>query len=86
MYDQKSHSTKKVEIEIRRVLGSTTVFMQGGSLRLVLPRRAARVLGIHDPEDVDPDDLTFFLLETNKGIILRLVREYASDPDMRLEQ
>lgn len=78
-------SGKKVEVTIKRVLGSTTVFMQGGSFRLVLPKRAARILGIKEEEDIEPDEFTFILLETDKGILLRVVREYISDKDMRLE-
>lgn len=70
---------------LRRILGSTTVFMQGGSFRLVLPKRAARLLGIRGAEDIEPDEFTFILLETDKGIMLRPVREYISDRDMRLE-
>lgn len=77
-------SRKKVEVTIKRVLGSTTIFMQGGSFRLVLPKRAARILGIREEEDIEPDECTFILLETDKGIMLRPVKEYISDQDMRL--
>ena len=76
--------TKEVKVTVRRVMGAATIFMQGGSLRLVLPKKIARILGI-DRDDIDPEQNTFIVLETDKGLILRTVRDYLSDDEMRMD-
>ena len=74
---------KEVKVTVRRVMGAATVFMQGGSLRLVLPKKLVRTLGI-DQEDIDSEQNTFIVLETDKGLILRPVKDYLSDEEMRM--
>ena len=74
---------KEVKVTVRRVMGAATVFMQGGSLRLVLPKKLVRMLGV-DQEDIDSEQNTFIILETDKGLILRPVKDYLSDEEMRM--
>lgn len=77
---------KEVKILVDRVLGAVSVFPQGGSLRLILPKSAERALGakIDRLSDESSEKPTFVLIMTNKGLILRLLQDYLEDDDMRL--
>ena len=68
-------TAKEVKILVDRVLGAVSVFPQGGTLRLILPKSAAKMLGNSSRDssrnDDDEEKPTFILIATNKGIILR---------------
>jgi hypothetical protein len=78
---------REVKLTIIKVLGAASLFSQGGSLRLILPKSASRLLGARingfDEED-ESDKLTFILIATSKGLILRLLQDYLGDDDMRI--
>jgi hypothetical protein len=74
---------KEVKITIQRVLGAASVFRQGGSLRLILPKRSFALLKIpRDPDDFS-DFSTVILVATDKGILMRLLSDYLEDADMK---
>lgn len=82
-------TAKEVKIMIDRVLGAVSVFPQGGTLRVILPKSAAKMLGTFpaggNRNMVDEDEKpTFILLATNKGIILRSLKDYLEDDEMKL--
>lgn len=75
---------KEAKIVIERVLGAASVFRQGGSLRLILPKRAFVLLKIpRNPDDDSSDFSTVILVATNKGILMRPLADYLSDDDMK---
>jgi hypothetical protein len=81
-------TAKEIKILVDRVLGAVSVFPQGGTLRLILPKSAAKMLGnysrdssLNDGEEEKP---TFILIATNKGIILRSLKDYLEDEEMKL--
>ncbi|HXQ92904.1 MAG TPA: hypothetical protein VN739_07835 [Nitrososphaerales archaeon] len=80
-------TAKEVKIMVDRVLGAVSLFSQGGSLRLILPKSAIRALGTkidRHSEDDDSDKSTFVVLATNKGLILRSLQDYLNDDEMKL--
>jgi hypothetical protein len=85
--------SKEIRLSVVGVIGSVSVFPQGGSLRLILPKKAVRYLGLSTSsrftdvgdEESDPEDLSFVLIITNKGLILRPFKEYLLDDDMRMQ-
>jgi hypothetical protein len=80
----RSMQDKEVKIVIERVLTAATVFRQGGSFRLVLPKKAAAFLKIErNTIDEDLSSPTVILLATTKGILMRSLEEHLKDKDMR---
>ncbi len=76
-------SDKEIRVVIERVLGAASIFRQGGSLRLFLPKKAFRFLNI--PREVDEDsseNLTVILIATDRGIIIRPLEDYLADKEM----
>jgi hypothetical protein len=73
---------KEVKIVIDRVLGAASVFRQGGSLRLILPKKAFGILKIQRGYE-ESDFTTLILISTNKGILLRPLEDYLRDADMK---
>lgn len=60
------------------VLGAATVFKQGGSLRLIIPKKASAYLKIpRDPEESEYP--TVVLVATEKGILLRPLSDLLED-------
>ncbi|MDG6907652.1 MAG: hypothetical protein JRN20_17915 [Nitrososphaerota archaeon] len=74
--------TKEIKVILDRVLGAASVFRQGGSLRLILPKKAFRSLKMSN-EAEDFDNTTVILIVTNKGIILRRLDDYLQDEEMK---
>ena len=80
-------TAKEVKIMVDRVLGAVSLFSQGGTVRLILPKSAVRVLGTNIGrygEDDDSDKSTFVVIATNKGLILRSLQDYLNDDEMKL--
>jgi len=76
------HVPKETKIITERVLGAASIFRQGGSLRLILPKRAFAILKIQ--KNVEESDFsTVILLATDKGILLRPLDDYLNDEDMK---
>lgn len=71
--------SKEIKIRITGVLGAATVFSQGGSLRLILPKRARLLL---ESTDFDKDDdsekktITVIVLNSDKGLLLTSLKKY----------
>lgn len=74
---------KETKIIIDRVLGAASVFRQGGSLRLILPKKAFVLLKIPRDPDASSDFSTVILVATDKGILMRPLTDYLSDDDMK---
>lgn len=80
-------TAREVKISVDRVLGAVSLFSQGGTLRLILPKSAVRVLGAKidkQGEEDDSDKPTFVIFATNKGLILRSLQDYLNDDEMKL--
>lgn len=72
---------KAVKLKIRRVLGAATIFRQGGSLRVILPKKAFSFLNM--PREPDDTELsTVILIGTDKGILVRLLPDFVKDEEM----
>jgi hypothetical protein len=73
---------KEVRLNIQRVLGAASIFRQGGSLRLILPKKAFVLLKM--PRDPDESDFaTVILIATDKGILMRPLSDFLEDGDMK---
>ena len=73
---------KEVKLALQRVLGAASVFRQGGSLRLILPKKSYAYLKI--PRDTDDNEYsTVILIATDKGILMRSLTDYLGDDDMK---
>lgn len=86
--------SREVRILVSGVLGSASMFFQGGSVRLILPKKVVRALlsvenakqqdangNFENPSEREFDmDLLFILC--NKGIILSPLQGYLRDTDM----
>ncbi len=73
---------KETTIVIQRVLGAVTIFAQKGSLRLILPKSAAKILRKNrfgDDDDAEENDTTFILVATNKGLMICPLESYMSN-------
>ena len=85
--EEEKTATIEVRVTLERVLGAVSLFSQGGTLRLILPKSAARVLGARigtrDDEE-DSEKSTFIVISTNKGLILRSLQDYLNDDEMKL--
>jgi hypothetical protein len=78
---------REVKLTIDRVLGAVSLFSQGGSLRLILPKSASKLLGAKTDrldEDFDSDKMTLILVATSKGLILRTLQDFLADDDMKI--
>lgn len=73
---------KEVKLVLQRVLAAASVFRQGGSLRLILPKRSYKLLKILKETD-ESDVSTVIMIETNKGILLRPLADYLEDDEMK---
>jgi hypothetical protein len=54
---------------------------------LILPKSVSRLLGARIDglnEESESDKLTFILIATSKGLILRPLQDYLGDDDMRI--
>ena len=77
---------KETTIVIQRVLGAVTIFTQKGSLRLILPKSAAKILHMsrfRGDDDGQENDTTFVLVATNKGLMICPLESYMNDEDLR---
>jgi hypothetical protein len=72
--------TKKVTVVLERVLGATSLFKQGGSLRLIVPRKALSSLRTKDSEEMDA---SVILIATDKGLLVRSLSDYIDDEEMK---
>jgi hypothetical protein len=74
---------KDVRITVQRILGAASIFRQGGSLRVILPKKALGALKMpRDPEESEIP--TVILIATDKGILMRQLSDYLQDEDMRI--
>jgi antitoxin component of MazEF toxin-antitoxin module len=65
-----------VEIMQKDVIGVANLFKQGGSLRLILPKRVVRKLGLDDRHFGDDDDVTLVFVESENGILIQPFEKY----------
>ena len=77
----------KVKIEVKRVIGSQTPFWQGGSLRIILPKRIVRKyckVGLRaDLMRSGIDEIPFVFIETDKGILMKPLAELLEDVELK---
>ncbi len=60
----------EITAKVRGILGAASPYMQGGSLRITLPRQIARVYGLDRWSLKELDRKVFVFLETDQGILL----------------
>lgn len=74
---------KDVRINVQRILGAASIFRQGGSLQIILPKKALGTLKMsREPEESEIP--TVILIATDKGILIRQLSDYLEDQDMRM--
>jgi hypothetical protein len=74
--------TKQVTVVVERVLGAVSLFKQGGSMRLILPKKALSSLKISkDSEEVDSSSV--ILIATDKGLLMRPLADFIEDEEMK---
>lgn len=59
---------KVIQAKVLNILGVTTPFAQGGSLRLTLPKRMVKKFNLHQKSE--KDFFGFIFVETDKGVLL----------------
>jgi len=74
---------KEVKIIVRGVLSAVTIFRQGGSLRLILPKKSFSLLRFND-EPSSSESSTAIVLETNKGILIMSLDDYLKDEELKM--
>ncbi len=73
---------KQVTVVVERVLGAVSLFKQGGSLRVILPKKALSSLKI-SKEWEELDSSTVILIATDKGLLMRPLADYIEDEEMK---
>lgn len=73
---------KEIRIEIRDLLGTASPFKQGGSLRIVLPKRITRLYNIERRPSGEIGDVTFFFIATNIGVLMCSLSELSKNPPL----
>ncbi|MDE1853871.1 MAG: hypothetical protein KGI38_09030 [Thaumarchaeota archaeon] len=71
---------EEVTIRVQRLVGVAVPFKQGGSLRITLPKRIARLYGISRSNWDDEEDCVFFFFETSVGILMCSKSDIAHNP------
>jgi hypothetical protein len=74
--------TKRIIVVLERVLGAASLFKQGGSLRLIIPRKALSSLRL-SKESEDMDTCSVILIATDKGLLVRSLSDYIEDEEMK---
>ncbi len=74
---------KEVTIEVRGLIGTASPFRQGGSIRIVLPKKIARAYNTQRPSSSELEDVTFFFIATNIGILMCSLLDLSRNPIMR---
>jgi hypothetical protein len=75
---------KEVKLTVLRIVGATSIYFQSGSLRMILPRRVSKILGVQKPErDLEEENKTVILVETTKGILLRPLQDFLADEEFK---
>lgn len=59
---------KVIQAKVLNILGVTTPFAQGGSLRLTLPKRMVKKFNLQQKSE--KDFFGFIFVETDKGVLL----------------
>jgi hypothetical protein len=72
----------EIRVKLQRVLGAASIFKQGGSLRVILPKRSFAFLKM--PREPDESDFaTVILIATDKGILMRPLSDFLQDEEMK---
>ena len=72
----------EIRVKLQRVLGAASIFKQGGSLRVILPKRSFSLLKM--PREPDESDFaTVILIATDKGILMRPLSDFLQDEEMK---
>ena len=74
--------SRDVVVEILGLIGTASPFKQGGSLRLTLPKRIARVLLTRSSAET-LEDVTFFFIRTNMGILMCTLSDLIGNPSLK---
>jgi len=74
----KKEAGKKLEIEVRGVLGAATTYRQGGSVRIILPKRVTKYYSMKLDEE-EGSIITLMFVETDKGIFLQTTDDVHKD-------
>jgi hypothetical protein len=61
---------EEITLKVRRMLGAASPYVQGGSLRITLPRQISSVYGLDKRSLRELERKVFVFFETDKGILL----------------
>ncbi len=74
---------KQVTITITGLMGTATPFRQGGSLRIVLPRKIARAYNIVKLSSDEIEEVTFFFIGTDIGVLMCTLSDLSKNEIMQ---
>lgn len=74
---------KEITIEVRGLIGTASPFRQGGSIRIALPRKMARAFSVQRSSSGELEDVTFFFIATNIGILMCSLADLSRNPTVR---
>lgn len=60
----------EITLKVRRILGAASPYMQGGSLRITLPRQIAEAYGLDRRSLKEMERKVFVFLETDQGMLV----------------
>lgn len=62
--------SQELKVKIVGIIGAASPFWQGGSIRIILPKRVGWVYGLKRSDLRELENFTFIFLETDKGILM----------------
>ena len=74
---------KEARIEIRGVIGAASPFRQGGSLRIILPKRIAKMYNLEKWQMSELENYAFVFLDTNLGILICPLKELLQRTELK---
>ncbi len=72
---------RTVGVKITSILGVTAPFVQGGSLRLTIPKRMVKKYNLK--QKVSQEYFGYIFVETNKGVLLVSLDKVANPPNVK---
>ncbi|NWG09601.1 MAG: hypothetical protein HXX80_04760 [Nitrososphaerales archaeon] len=77
------YNLKEVKIEIRGIIGAASPFKQGGSMRIILPKKIGKVYNLDRWQMHELESCTFVFIETNFGILICPLVDVLNKPEIK---
>ncbi|MGQ9718608.1 MAG: hypothetical protein ACUVWK_01965 [Nitrososphaerales archaeon] len=74
---------QEVKIEIKGIIGAASPFRQGGSMRIILPKKMAKVYNLERWQLYELESYAFVFIETNLGILICPLVDVLNKPEIR---